>query len=225
MSTAPRACGPENAMADRTHPPRLTAADLAAAATEHRVEVAALRALIAVESGGRGFLPNGWLKILFERHILWKRLRLRGLDPGPLAAARPDLCGVRWDRRHYRGGAAEWDRVAGVLAWAGRNTPEQWESYKKAAYESCSWGLFQLMGFHYASVGFPDVYAFKHALETGEAEHLRAILAWMEGNGLLAVLRAKDWRRLARGYNGDGQVERYSALLAEAYARAGGNPD
>lgn len=44
----------------------LTAADIERAAALAQVEPAALRAVIAVESGGSGFLPDGQLKILFE---------------------------------------------------------------------------------------------------------------------------------------------------------------
>lgn len=52
-----------------------------------------------------------------------------------------------------------------------------------------------------------------------ERQHLRAIVRWMHGNGLLTRLRAKDWRGFTRGYNGPGQVDRYAGLLETAYAR------
>jgi hypothetical protein len=199
---------------------RLTREEIARAAARCGVDPAALRAVCAVESGGSGFLPNGWLKVLFERHWLWRRLRERGIDPEPLGRDRPDLCGSRWEVRWYRGGLREWDRISAVITWASRNDPARWESYKKAAYESCSWGLFQQMGFHYRAAGHPDVYAMKRAFEQGEAAHLEAILRWMAGNGLLEALRQRDWTRFARGYNGSGQVALYSLRLRLAYVRA-----
>lgn len=198
----------------------LTDAEIITTAHEHGIEPAALKAVIAVESGGTGYLPDGRVKILFEGHILWKRLQTRGISPQALAKAKPSLCFPSWTRAFYRGGAREWERVQGVLDWASENAPTQFESYKRAAYESCSWGLFQLMGFHYAAAGYPDVYALKHALEVSEAEHLAAILRWMGGNGLLAKLQDKDWVGFTRGYNGLGQVPVYSARLAQAYRKA-----
>jgi hypothetical protein len=201
-------------------PERLTPALIRAAAARHSLNPASLQAIISVESSGSGYLGNGWVRILYERHWLWRRLEERGIIPTKLAAERPDLCGRSWDRRYYRGGAAEWDRVAAVQAWGARADPERWESYKKAAYESCSWGLFQLMGFHYTAAGYANIYELKHAFEESEVEQLDAILRWMSGNGLLAKLRAQDWTGFARGYNGNGQVPYYSSRLLQAYRAA-----
>jgi hypothetical protein len=201
-------------------PQRLTAAGIRAAAAEHELDPRALRAVITVESGGSGFLRNGWCKILFEAHHLWQRLKTRDIDPGRLGAQRPDLCRRKWNAHLYVGGAGEWDRVAAVLAWASRNDPDHWESYKKAAYESCSWGLFQLMGFNYAAAGYADVYQMKHDHEAGEPQQLAAILRWMEHDGLLPLLRAKSWSAFARRYNGPGQVTLYAGRLRDAYHAA-----
>lgn len=200
---------------------RLTPAEITDAAFGSSIERAALVAVIEVESGGSGFLADGRPKILFEGHYLWKRLKTRGINPARIAAAKPSLCFPSWTRRWYRGGAAEWTRVQDVLAWASINAPTQFESYKKAAYESCSWGLFQLMGANYEAAGFESVYKFAKAHRESEARQLEAILVWMRGNGLLAKLRAKDWAGFARGYNGPGQVPVYSARLRREYEAAG----
>lgn len=196
---------------------RLTAAEITAAASANSIERCALVAVIAVESGGTGFLVDGRPKILFEGHYLWKRLKARGINPARIAAARPSLCFPSWTRRWYRGGSAEWGRVQAVLDWASANAPDQFESYKKAAYESCSWGLFQLMGANYEAAGFESVYQFAEAHRESEARQLQAILTWMSGNGLLAKLRNKDWIGFTRGYNGPGQVVVYSAKLRREY--------
>lgn len=201
-------------------PPRLTEAEIVAAATAAKVEPAALRAVISVESGGSGFLPDGRLKILLEGHLLWRRLQSRGIDPTPLHRNRPDLCFPRWTRRHYRGGVGEWNRVQDVLDWASAHAPERFESYKKAAYEACSWGLFQLLGMNHAAAGYANVYALKHDFETGEAAQLRAILRWMEQTGILPFLQRKQWPQFVRRYNGPGQVPLYSARLLATYWKA-----
>lgn len=200
----------------------LTAQDIVAAARQYDLEPALLIAITEVESGGNGFLPDGRVKILLERHVLWQRLQARGIDPRPLATDLPGLCGKSWAPKSYPYGSqlAQYDRLARVVGWASAHDAARWESYKKAAYEACSWGLFQVMGYHYQACGFPDVYALKHAFEASEAAHLTAILAWMTGNGLLKKLRKKDWRGFVRGYNGAGQVDRYTAKLQAAYDAA-----
>ena len=201
---------------------RLSAQDIKTAAEISRVNPVALRAVIAVESAGDGYLPNGWLKILFERHHFWKRLQSRGIWPGPIGAARPDLCGPTWDRKHYLGGVKEWDRISGVVSWAQRNDPSHWESYKKAAYEACSFGLLQFMGGQYQEADYPDVYSLKHSFEESERNQLLAVCRWMEKNGTMDSLRREDWKAFARRYNGPGQVLIYSARLWVAFKRSGG---
>lgn len=203
---------------------KLTAQDLVTAASEHNLETAALIAVFEVESGGSGYLPDGRVKILFERHILYRRLVARDMNPRPLAAALPGLCGSTWNPRQYPYGsqASQWDRVQRVIEWGSQHDPEHWESYKKAALEACSYGLFQIMGYHYDVCGFPDVYAFKHAMEESEQRQLAAMLSFIASNGLLRKLQKKDWRGFVRGYNGNGAVETYTTKLLTAYQRARG---
>jgi hypothetical protein len=203
-------------------PPILTRQDVARAALARRIDPAALQAVIDVETGGSGFLASGRVKILFEGHWLWRRLVSRGIDPKRFALARPSLCFPSWTRAHYRGGAGEWSRVEEVIAWAQLHDTQVWESYKKAAYESCSWGLPQLMGFHYERVGFPNVYDLKHFMERGEPAQLEVMLRFLDVSGLIPRLQAHDWFNFARIYNGPGQVPFYAGKLAAAFKSAKG---
>lgn len=198
-------------------PPTLTSADLTRAAMSRRIEPAALRAVLAVESSGSGFLPDGRPKILLERHWVWKQLLSRGINPRPFAASRPDLCGERWERKYYLGGAGEYARLEAVVDWASAHDSSRWESFKKSALEACSWGLPQVMGIHFKRVGFENVYEFKHHVERGEAEQLEVMMRFLETGGLLDELRDKRWASFARSYNGGGQVPIYAARLAAAY--------
>jgi hypothetical protein len=202
----------------------LTEMQIRAAAKQHQVDYPALRAVCQVESGGDGYLADGRIKILLERHVLWKRLKTRNINPRTLAEDRPDLCGPARNPKAYPYGTSEHqhDRVLAVIEWAQAHDAEHWESYKKSAYEACSWGLFQQMGFHYQAAGYANVYAFKHALEESEENQLTAILKWMTGNSLLQRLRAHDWDRFVTGYNGAGQVAYYKGKLLAAYRQFGG---
>jgi hypothetical protein len=204
-------------------PKILTLDEITAAAQEHGLDVAALQAVVQVESGGSGFLPDGRLKILYEGHWMYRQLKAKGIDPAAMHKAKPTLCFRTWTKEHYRGGAGEWERIEEVKAYASSlASPKVFEIHKQAAYESCSWGMFQMMGFHYKALGFPTVYEFKHALEEGEHRHLELVLKWMQGNGLLTRLQKLDWQGFTRGYNGSGQVQAYSAKLISAYNKLSG---
>jgi hypothetical protein len=202
---------------------RITPEQIREAARVHHLESALIHALIDVESGGSGFFSDGSVKILFERHILWNRLQTPGreINPSRLARAHPEWCGPRWDPKQYPYGPilGQWPKVFSIITWAQQNDPEEWESYKKAALESCSYGLFQLLGYHYERTGFPSVYEFKHAMEESEARQMEIALLWMQKNGLLARLQHKDWPRFVQGYNGPANVAVYTEKLKSAYEK------
>lgn len=190
---------------------RLTPADIEEAARDYGegLEPALLWAVADVESSGSGFLSDGLRpKILFEGHILWRRLKYYGINPAPIQVQAPDICFPKWTRAHYKGGAREYDRLAVATSF-----------HPQAALESASWGMFQIMGFNYAGAGFYFVEEFVRAMYQSERQHLRAVVRWMKSNGLLKRLAAKDWQVFTAGYNGPGQVSVYSARLRAAYEK------
>lgn len=193
-----------------------------------RIELSLVRALIDVESGGSGFNSDGSVKILFERHIFWSRLQIPGreINPKRIATEHPELCGQYWDPKRYPYGPvlSQWPKVYSIVAWAQKNDPQHWESYKRAAYESCSYGLFQILGYHYEKAGFPTVYDFKHGMEESEARQLEISLGWMNKSGVLQPLRERNWTRFVRLYNGPANIAVYSAKLQEAYDYWSGQP-
>ncbi len=199
----------------------LSREQIAGAAQQYGIETALVHALIDVESGGSGFNSDGTCKILFERHILWARLQIPGreISPRKLANAHPELCGRSWDPKRYPYGPvlAQWSKVYAIIEWAQKQDPEHWESYKRAAYESCSYGLFQILGYHYEKAGFSTVYDFKHRMQESEERQLEISLSWMNKSGVLQPLREKNWTRFVRLYNGPANVASYSSKLKEAY--------
>ena len=96
------------ALAGRASSLHLGQTDIDAAAEMLGVPVAALMAVNEVESRGEGFL-NGNPIVLFERHVMHRRLDEAGKDADVLAARYPDL--VNPKRGGYRGGAQEWYRL------------------------------------------------------------------------------------------------------------------
>lgn len=189
----------------------LTAADLVKAADTLGVELAAVRAVNEVESRGHGMLlETGKPVILFERHVFWKQLQAHGIDPAPAAAKWPSI--VSQDRGGYRGGAAEYQRLSQACMID-----------RAAALESCSWGLFQIMGYHWKTLGYDSVDQFVACMEASEGEQLEAFVRFIaheDNKPLLAALKGRKWSAFARAYNGPAYSENlYDVKLARAYAK------
>lgn len=184
---------------------RIDATDIAAAAGDLGCEIAAVRAVIAVEAGGgSGFLPDGRPKILFEAHVFSRETQ------GRFDGSHPRVSSPVWNRLLYSGGAGEYTRLAEAIALD-----------RKAALRSASWGLFQIMGNNHDRCGYGTVNAFVAAMCDDEANHLHAFMAFCRSGGLDRHLRSKDWASFARGYNGANYAaNRYDTKLAAAYAQA-----
>jgi hypothetical protein len=195
------------ALTGNVDPRALTQADIERAAATLECERAAIQAVIEVESPHGGFLPDGRVAILFERHVFWRQLADIGWHPDGLSIP-VAICSEQ--RGGYVGGAGEYPRLA--LA-AGYNT--------EAAYRSCSWGRFQIMGYHAESLGYGSAPSMAAAFTDGEAEHLRAFVRFVQLDAdLLKALRARKWATFAKIYNGPAYAENlYDAKLARAYAR------
>lgn len=182
--------------------------DFERAARRLACEVAAVRAVAEVESGGRtGFLADKRPKILFESRWFHK------LTKGRFDAGHPDISTPGWVR-NYKGGAAEFDRLAAAVALD-----------RAAALKSASWGMFQILGVNHGVCGFDDVEAFVAAMMESEGAQLDAFVGFVVTNRLDDELRDRRWADFARGYNGPGFAQnRYDEKLAKAYAKhAAGN--
>ncbi len=162
------------------------------------VEIAVIRAIVAVEASGSGFLPDGRPKILFERHWFWQ------LTPLPVSHTRPDLSHPR--PGGYLGGTREWERLNDAIQFD-----------RIAALKSASWGLGQVMGFNHEIAGYEDVEEFVRAMHHSEGKQLQAMMNFIKHNNLDRVLRDRDWKAFARSYNGPAGVGVYDIKLEAAY--------
>lgn len=211
----------ETALSGSTVPPRwLGDADLEQAAADLGVELAAVRAVYQVESNGRGFADDQ-PKILFEGQVFWRQLKARGLDPQQLAKGSGDLLYPKWTREHYGNQAHERDRLRRAEA-----------IHEAAARESASWGLFQIMGFHWQTLNgaaqparYNSVDDFVDCMRRHERDQLEAFCLFLRvtrsrGALLVDLLRQLDWPAFAYGYNGPGYRENaYDDKLRAAYLR------
>ena len=92
------------------------------------------------------------------------------------------------------------------------------EIHEQAALSSASWGLFQVMGYHYDRLGYDDVKTFVSLHEISEKYHLEAFGRYLVHYNLIEALRGKDWPRFAKGYNGPSYAEnQYDVKLEEKY--------
>ncbi|WP_321944514.1 N-acetylmuramidase family protein [Burkholderia cenocepacia] len=192
----------------------LTAADCAAAASALSVPVATIKAVTSVESRGSGFLSDGVRPvILFERHVMRKQLIAHGntADASHFEHTRPDI--VNRAPGGYQGGAAEWDRLDAAV-----------RIDRQSALESASWGLFQIMGYHWKALGYASVQDFVNAMYRSEGAQLDAFVRFIKVNPNLAIaLRKRDWPTFAASYNGPAyKANHYDTKLAAAYQAAGG---
>lgn len=191
----------------------LNQADIEAAASVLGCDVPAIQAVISVESPRGGFLPDGRVVILFERHVFYRRLKDAGIDPEPFVAARPDICNPK--PGGYLGGSAEYARLAAAKQINGA-----------IALESASWGRFQIMGEHWQALGFGSVADYVGYVSVSEDAQLRVFVKFLQADNVICqALIDHDWHAFAEGYNGPGYARNhYAARLAYFYALHGGEP-
>ena len=188
---------------------KLTEAQIAAQAKALVIEVAALRAVIEVECKGSGFNADGTPVILFERHVFRQRLIANGkaVVADKAMRERPDLCSKS------TGAYGLYSAQHGRL-----NAAAQY--HRDSALESASWGIGQVMGYHWKSLGYPSLQAFINAMYKDEASQLDAMCRYIRVNNLVNALKNKDWKSFARGYNGTAYAKNsYDVKLGNAYKK------
>ena len=180
---------------------------IVAGAAKYHIPPAVALAIADVESsGGSGFLKDGRMIIRFEPHIF---------DNYP-PHKRPvvERTGTQGEWRNY-------ERAAAIDPWA--------------AKMAISMGMFQVMGFNYAAIGYPTVHAMFDALSKSQDAQIAAFFdycATMTGDEyhkgpqikLDKAAREGNFLAFARGYNGRGQSgydtkmkERYKYWVSKGY--------
>ncbi len=174
------------------------------------VEKAAVKAVVEVESGNRrGFIEDGRPLILFEGHVFWQRLKLYGLNPVNFIRGNEDIVHLEWTRRHYKGGTREYERLERAM-----------KIHERAALESTSWGVFQIMGFNHKLCGCDTVQEFVDIMNSGIGEQLMLWCEFMKNTGLAYCLRYHKWALFALRYNGKGyKANKYDKRIKKAYEK------
>lgn len=162
-----------------------------------------LHAFMDVESAGSGFDVKGRVKMLFEPHVFY-----RELGPGKKRdrAVKEGLAYAKW-----RSGGYPSDSYPRLIA--------AMQIDETAALRSASWGLGQVMGFNCAAVGYATPQLMIKAFAADEENQLRAIVAFLKAKGLVKALKAHDWAKIERVYNGGGFRGTYAARMHAAFVR------
>jgi hypothetical protein len=174
------------------------------------ISASTLWAVLSVETSGCGYLPDRRPLILFERHYFSR------LTEGKYDAAHPGISNSQAGG-YGKPGANQYARLAEAIALD-----------RSAALRSASWGIGQIMGANYAACGCANVEEMVAKMVDSEGGQLACMAAFVAGKGLAAALKAGDWARFARGYNGPNYaINAYDQKLLSAHARfeAEGCPD
>ena len=169
----------------------------------------ALAAIAEVEAAGRAFAKvrgKDEPLIRFEGHYFDRRL----VGPAKAKARAKGLAHPKAGRvKNPRGQANRWNMLDTAIAID-----------RKAALESCSWGLGQVMGSHWDNFGFASVDEFVACARSGVAGQVELMARFIENNNLKGKIQRLDWAGFARKYNGPAyKKNRYDVKMAKAYAR------
>lgn len=141
--------------------------------------------------------------------------------------------GARWTNDAgeplHRFEPATFDRGAGsfrrFLSWGPgrlrRAFVQAVQDDPERAFRSASWSVGQVMGMHHAFLGHDTARGMVTAWARDPAAAVSDWCLFIKRNGLDVALRNQDLRAFARGYNGAGNVDAYSAKLAKALRRVG----
>lgn len=174
----------------------------AASSLNATTDPAKLWAILAVETRGFGYLPDRRPKILFERHVFHKR------TGGRFSAGNPDISNA--NTGGYVGGAAEYQRLKRAMLLD-----------RRAALESASWGLGQVMGFNATAIGYATVEAMVEEFKASEDKQLDGCAKFITSKpALKRALDRQDWATVAFFYNGSGfRKNHYDEKLRSSHAQ------
>ena len=83
-----------------------------------------------------------------------------------------------------------------------------------------SWGKFQILGANHRACGFKTVQEYVDAMHVSEFEHLKALVNFLQHTGIVNDLRQKNWKQVARKYNGPAYARnQYDIKLERSYKK------
>lgn len=184
----------------------LTTEQIKQSAAKYGLDPNIVIAVSKVESSGAGMGPDGkFPTILFEGHKFSK------LTGGAYDKTNPSISYPSWTKQFYaKDQMGERARLEQAVALN-----------RIAALQSASYGMFQIMGFNFAACGCKDVQDFVNRMCQGEQAQLELFLRFVQSQGLIPILKSKNWTAFAKSYNGPEYAKNsYDVKLAKAFKAA-----
>jgi hypothetical protein len=180
--------------------------DLTVLSVRHGLEEAALRAVIAVETNGKGFTPAGAVIALYEPHVAYRNTS--GTIRNALVKA--GIAYQKWRAGSYP--KSSYPRIDQCAKVAG----------EEVACLATSWGLPQILGENFKAAGFGSALEMVKFMAVSEKNQVEAMVNFIADNPKMrAALKGHDWPTFARLYNGAGYKKNaYDTKLASAYKKA-----
>lgn len=132
-----------------------------------------LHAFLEVETRGTGFDKHGRVIMLFEPHIFHRQLAGTERD----RAVAEGIAYPKWRKPYPADSYPRFEKAVAIN--------------EAAAYNSCSWGLGQIMGFNSADAGYSSATEMVTAFADNEDNQLQATVNFIKKAGI-----ADDLRRL-----------------------------
>lgn len=173
-------------------------ADCVPCANDLGLDPVIIQAVARVESNND---INGFL---FEPHV-FSRLTEHEFDK-----SHPHISYPKWDRTKYPRTATERYRQFDTAC----------KLNEEITYQSTSWGLFQIMGFHYKNCFYDTAKEMATDLKSGVKPNVDAFCEIVRKMGLIDNLRNKEWEKFARVYNGPSyRLNSYDVKMAQMYTK------
>jgi hypothetical protein len=170
--------------------------DLLQLANEFDIDLKILKAIIKVESGGFGFAEDGKIIIQFEPSWFKRKAAKEYADYLKLKTYKSKVPIMNY-----------WDTVLNNQV---SNQRDEWFAFNAAfkinpdaAMQSTSIGMMQIMGFHYAELGFKTVGEMWDYAKLSEKNQVELALRFIKMNpSLYQAVKAHDFKQIAFSYNG-----------------------
>ncbi len=183
----------------------LTDEDFRRVANELQVEVAAIKAVVAVEAGSemKGFWAPG-VPVVNHDRSLWNscKSKVKSNKKAPADAKIPDGLSSAFAKK-------AWQKLINAR-----------KSNIQQADLSTFWGMFQIGGFNYQLCGCSSIEEFVELMSYSELEQLELFAALIVNCNMVQYLRSKNWAAFAKKYNGSSYARHgYHTKMANAYRK------
>lgn len=181
----------------------LTDEDFRLVAAELNVEVAAMKAVVAIEAGAamKGFWAPGVPVVNFDPSM-YRQHASKAVSKAPDKSAKvpPGLKGYA---------LKEWTQLTNAR-----------HKNAQGADMGTFWGMFQIGGFNYKLCGCKTIEEFVEKMSYSELSQLELFARFIENTGMVKYLRNREWAKFSRAYNGPSYARRgYHTRMAAAYKK------